>query len=145
MSLYHINECRFPLPDSDNWQDCTLNIFRNNEDNSSLIVSRGFIPKGRTFEEELDHQWSLLLDTVELKRSETRKIRVLPMSRSYVALETECDFKRGAHIHFQRQLAIHLPERHQMLIFTSTALAPFSAEQDLYWQKLCQSLCLTQP
>ncbi|RJT33423.1 DUF1795 domain-containing protein, partial [Rahnella woolbedingensis] len=84
-------------------------------------------PKGRTFEEELDYQWSLLIDNVELIRSESRQVRHLSRSPGYVALETECDFKRGAHVQYQRQLAIHLPERHQMLIFTSTALAPFSA------------------
>ncbi len=144
MNLYHMDECRFPLPDNDNWQDCSLNIFRSKNDSSSLIVSRGIIPKERTFEEELDYQWSLLLGQIELLHSEPRLPRPLTQSPGYQAFETNCCFRRGKHTQFQRQLAIHLSERGKMLIFTQTALQPFSDEQDLYWQKLCQSLCLTQ-
>ncbi|QLK63642.1 DUF1795 domain-containing protein (plasmid) [Enterobacteriaceae bacterium Kacie_13] len=143
MSLYHIDECRFPLPDNGNWLDCSLNIFRSINDASSLIVSRGIIPPERTFEEELDHQWSLLLGQIELLYSKPRRPRTLTQSPGYAALETDCCFRRGKHIQHQRQLAIHLPEREQMLIFTQTALQPFSDDQDSYWQKLCQSLSLT--
>ena len=143
MSLYHCEECSFPLPDNDNWQDCSLNIFRSKNDSSSVIVSRGVIAKERTFGEELDYQWSLLLGQIELLHSDPRRPRTLTQSPGYDALETNCYFRRGKHIQYQRQLAIHVPEREQMLIFTQTALQPFSDEQDLYWQKLCQSLCLT--
>ncbi|MFO6296777.1 DcrB-related protein [Rahnella selenatireducens] len=144
MNLYRTDECTFPLPEGNNWLDYSLNIFRNTQDNSSLIVSRGVIPKERTFEEEMDYQWSLLLGSVEVLHSEPRLPRLLPMSTGLHALETDCHFRRGAHIHYQRQLAIYRGERRDMLIFTCTALQPFTDEQNLYWQKLCQSLCLTQ-
>lgn len=144
MNLYRTDECTFPMPDGNNWLDSSLNIFRNTHDNSSLIVSRGMIPEERDFEEELDYQWSLLLDSVELMHTEPRQRRVLPMSPELNALETDCSFRRGAHIHHQRQLAIYRADPREMLIFTRTALQPFTDEQNLYWQKLCQSLCLTQ-
>ena len=145
MKPYQINEGTFVLPDDRAGQDSTLNIFRHSADNTVLMVSRGAVPVARTFEEELEYQWAQLREKVTLLDGEQQTHILLPRSPGADARQTDCHFRRGAHIQYQRQLAVHLPASGQMLIFTHTAQAPFTAVQDQYWQQLCQTLCLVKP
>ncbi|MEW7315105.1 DcrB-related protein [Buttiauxella gaviniae] len=144
MKPYQINEGTFSLPDDIGGQDSTLNIFRHSTDNTVLMVARGAIPAGRSFEDELESQWAQLWARVERVQSTPKTRVLLPCSPGVDAWQTDCHFRQGGHIQYQRQLALHLPHKSQMLIFTHTSQIPFTQVQNQYWQRLCETLCLAK-
>lgn len=145
MKPYQINEGTFSLPDDIGGQDSTLNIFRHSSDNTVLMVARGTVPAGRSFEEELESQWEQLWARVERLHSTPKTRVLLPCSPRFDAWQTDCHFRQTAHVQYQRQLAVHLRDKGQMLIFTYTARDPFTKVQNQYWLQLCETLCLAKP
>jgi hypothetical protein len=108
------------------------------------MVSRAPVPPERTFEQEIDHQWSLMEKVVEQLESCPRKRVRLPQLPETEAVETDCRYQRGGQQVYQRQLAIHRAAASEMLIFTCSSPHPFSDEQKDYWQRLCSELSLAQ-
>lgn len=141
MQNYVINEGSFLWP-GEAWLDNSMNIIRNTQTQASLIVSRGQLAAGRTPEEELDHQWALLLPMVSDLHSEPRQPIVLPLQPNVKAFETLSRFIRAENTHHQYQLAVGLPDNTALLIFTLSAMQPFTEEEKLYWQRFKETLKL---
>lgn len=128
----------FPAP----WQDSTMNILRDDESGVSLVVTRGAIPDGSDFEKELHRQWEMLRAQLgEITQSEF--VRVMAgTDNSLRAVEVETSFVRNDQPLWQKQLAVQLPEKPVLLLFTLSALRPFSEEDGQRWSAFKQSLTL---
>jgi hypothetical protein len=61
------------------------------------------------------------------------------------AIEVETAFDRNGQSLWQRQLALKVPESSMMMIFTLSAMRPFSEEDGLRWNAFKQSLTLNSP
>lgn len=56
-AVYRMNECHLALTGED-WLDCTMQVIRNTRTQTSLVITRAFIPEDRTFDDELAFQWA---------------------------------------------------------------------------------------
>lgn len=142
MTDYRVQEATFPFP-GEAWVDSSMNIIRHPETHTSLIVTRGKIPPGRTFSEELEFQWQQLEPLVEQLNSEPRQRVRLTQAPAVYAVETRSQFIRAGAAHHQRQLAIELPDGKSLLILTFTAMQSFSAAEEHYWQQVKNTLIFT--
>lgn len=139
---YQINEGAFTLfPAS--WKDTTMNILRDDISGLTLVISRGAIAEGRDFSQEFHHQW----DTLRSQMGDIQQSAFTPVmagaENTLPAIEVETAFQRNDQSLWQRQLAVQTPKGHTLMIFTLSALRPFSEEDDERWSRFKHSLTLT--
>ncbi|MFS2223222.1 DcrB-related protein [Pantoea sp. B65] len=124
------------------WQDNTINILRDDNSGLSLVVTRGAIPDGSDVEQELQRQWEMLrAQAGEITRSGFVRVTA-GADNSLRAVAVESAFVRNHLPLWQKQLALQLPAKPVMLLFTLSALRPFSEEDGQRWSALQQSLTL---
>jgi len=123
------------------WQDTSMTMLRDDESGLSLIVSRGAIPDDSDFEKEFQRQWEVLRAQMgEIQQSEFA--RILVGQPSHRAVEVETAFVRQGQQIWQKQFAVQAPDAPRLLIFTLSALRPFTDEDAERWNTLKQSLTL---
>ncbi|EPT7034531.1 DcrB-related protein [Cronobacter malonaticus] len=123
------------------WQDTSMTMLRDDESGLSLIVSRGAIPDDSDFEKEFYRQWEVLRAQMgEIQQSEFA--RILVGQPSHRAVEVETAFVRQDQQIWQKQFAVQTPDAPRLLIFTLSALRPFTDEDAERWNAIKQSLTL---
>ncbi|ELQ6264733.1 DcrB-related protein [Cronobacter malonaticus] len=123
------------------WQDTSMTMLRDDESGLSLIVSRGAIPDDSDFEKEFHRQWEVLRAQMgEIQQSEFA--RILVGQPSHRAVEVETAFVRQDQQIWQKQFAVQAPGAPRLLIFTLSALRPFTDEDAERWNAIKQSLTL---
>ncbi|WP_024558562.1 DcrB-related protein [Franconibacter pulveris 1160] len=123
------------------WQDTSMTMLRDDESGLSLIVSRGAIPDDSDFEKEFQRQWEVLRAQMgEIQQSEFA--RILVGQPSHRAVEVETAFVRQGQQIWQKQFAVPAPDAPRLLIFTLSALRPFTDEDAERWNTIKQSLTL---
>lgn len=124
------------------WQDSTMNILRDEESGLSLVITRGVIPENSDVELEFHRQWELLRPQMgDIKQSEFTRVLV-GADQSLKAVEVDTAFERNGQNLWQRQLAVQVPEKPQLLLFTLSAQRPFSEEDDSRWSAFKHTLVL---
>lgn len=124
------------------WQDSTMNILRDKESGLSLVITRGEIPENSDVEQEFHRQWELLRPQMgEIKQGEFTRILV-GADHGLRAIEVDTAFQRNGQHLWQRQLAVQLPEKSQLLLFTLSAQRPFHEEDDSRWSAFKHTLVL---
>ncbi|CBA26776.1 DcrB-related protein [Cronobacter turicensis] len=123
------------------WQDTSMTMLRDDESGLSLIVSRGAIPDDSDFEKEFHRQWEVLRAQMgEIQQSEFA--RILVGQPSHRAVEVETAFVRQDQQIWQKQFAVQALDAPRLLIFTLSALRPFTDEDVERWNTIKQSLTL---
>ena len=138
---YHIQEGTFSVGEK-SWLDNSLNILRNDQDDISIIISRGPIPPDCDFEQAVNQQWSTLREQMgKVKQSAFERVSAGPL-RQIRAIEVASEFEHHGQYLFQRQLAVQVPDSAVLLVVTYSSQHAFS-EQDLqHWEELKSTLIL---
>lgn len=124
------------------WQDATMNILRDEESGLSLVISRGAIPENSDFEQEFHRQWEMLRTQMgEVRQSEFERVSAGP-ENNIRAVEVETSFTRNGQSLWQKQLAVQVPDKPVLMIFTLSAQYAFTEEESLRWNAIKQSLTL---
>lgn len=124
------------------WQDATMNILRDEESGLSLVISRGAIPENSDFEQEFHRQWEMLRTQMgEVRQSEFERVSAGP-ENNIRAVEVETSFSRNGQPLWQKQLAVQVPDKPVLMIFTLSAQHAFTEEESLRWNAIKQSLTL---
>lgn len=124
------------------WQDTSITILRDDKSGLSVVISRGDIPEGSDAEKEFHHQWGLLRAHMgEITQSECQRVTA-GVDGTIVATEVETTFERNGQRLWQWQLAVQVPDKPVLMIFTLSALRPFTDEDGERWNTLKQTLTL---
>jgi hypothetical protein len=124
------------------WQDSTMNILRDEESGLSLVITRGTISEKGDLEQEFHRQWDLLRPQMgKITQSEFMRVLV-GVDFGLKAIEVETAFERNGQNLWQRQLAVQLPDKPQLLLFTLSAQRPFSEEDGQRWSAFKHTLVL---
>ncbi len=124
------------------WQDTSMNILRDDHSGLSVVVSRGTIPEGSDLTTEFNRQWALLRPQMgEITQSDVLRVSVGPQQK-LPALEVETGFERNGQKLWQKQLAVQVPNQATLMLFTLSALRPFTDEDNQRWDALKQSVTL---
>ncbi|XTZ40175.1 DcrB-related protein [Salmonella enterica] len=138
---YTLNEGSFSLFPAA-WQDTSMTMLRDDVSGLSLIVSRGAIPEGSDFEQEFRRQWEILSTQMgEITQSEFIRILVGPENK-HRAVEVETSFSSNGQQIWQKQFAVQPPAAPVLMIFTLSAMHPFTQEDITRWDTIKQSLTL---
>ncbi|WP_238085572.1 MULTISPECIES: DcrB-related protein [Pseudescherichia] len=124
------------------WQDTSMTILRDDESGLSVVVSRGTIPEGSDAEKEFQRQRDMLRTQMEeITQSDFQRVTV-GAGGNIPATEVETTFERSGQRLWQRQLAVQVPDKPVLMIFTLSALRPFTNEDGERWDALKQTLTL---
>ena len=127
------------------WQDASMNILRDEESGLSVVVSRGIIPDGSDAGQEFHRQWEMLrVQMGEISQSAFSQVMAGPQ-RDIPGTEVETAFERNGQRLWQKQLAVQTPGKPVLMIFTLSALRPFTDEDGARWDAIKQSLTLHNP
>lgn len=141
---YHLNEGSFSLPASD-WLDNSMNVLRDDANGISVIVSRGPVPDGSDFEKEFHRQWDSMREQMtHLQQSEFLRVSV-GAGQQTRAVEVTSQFERNGQALYQHQLAVQVPQKNTLMVFTFSALRPFTDEDAIRWDALKNTLALHTP
>lgn len=141
---YQFNEGAFSLFPAA-WQDTTMNILRDEASGLALIVSRGPIPAGSDFAQEFQHQWDTLRSQMGNIQQSTLAHITTGAEHTLPAIEVETAFERNGQALWQKQLAAEVPGASTLMVFTLSALRPFTDEDNTRWSTFKQSLVLNNP
>lgn len=122
------------------WRDTSINVLRDDESGLSVVVSRGTIPEGSDAEKEFQRQRDVLRTQMkEINQSDFQRVTAGADS-NIPATEVETEYERSG----QRlwQLAVQIPDKPVLMIFTLSALRPFTDEDGERWDALKQTLRL---
>ncbi len=140
---YHLQEGSFQLFPAQ-WQDTSMTILRDDESGLSMVVSRGQIPEGSDVEKEFHRQWDVLRTQMgEVRQSEFVRV-VVGSQQNIRAIEVETAFLRGEHKIWQKQLAVQVPEKPLLLVFTLSALRAFTDQDAERWEAIKRTLILNE-
>lgn len=124
------------------WQDTSMTILRDDDSGLSVVVSRGVIPDGSDYEQEFHRQWDALRAQMgDIKQSEFCRVAA-GADGKINAVEVETAFERNGQRLWQKQLAVQTPDKPVLMIFTLSALRPFTDEDRERWNTLKQTLTL---
>jgi len=124
------------------WQDTSMTILRDDESGLSVVVSRGTIPEGSDAEKEFQRQRDMLRTQMEeITQSDFQRVTV-GAGGNIPATEVETTFERSGQRLWQLQLAVQVPDKPVLMIFTLSALRPFTDEDGERWDALKQTLTL---
>ncbi|HBI11655.1 MAG TPA: hypothetical protein DDY57_16290 [Franconibacter pulveris] len=124
------------------WQDTSMTILRDDDSGLSVVVSRGAIAAGSDFEKEFHRQWDALRAQMgDIKQSEFCRVAA-GVDGKINAVEVETAFERNGQRLWQKQLAVQTPDKPVLMIFTLSALRPFTDEDGERWNTLKQTLTL---
>jgi len=138
---YHLQEGSFQLFPAA-WQDTSMTILRDDDSGLSVVVSRGPIPEGSDAEKEFHRQWDILRTQMgEVQQSEFARVLVGPQ-RNIRAIEVETAFLRAEHHIWQKQLAVQVPDKPVLLVFTFSALRAFTEQDAERWNGIKATLSL---
>lgn len=141
MMRYTLQEGTFSLFPAA-WQDTSMTILRDDESGLSVVVSRGTIPEGSDAEKEFQRQRDMLRTQMEeITQSDFQRVTV-GAGGNIPATEVETTFERSGQRLWQRQLAVQVPDKPVLMIFTLSALRPFTNEDGERWDALKQTLTL---
>lgn len=141
MMRYNLQEGTFSLFPAA-WQDTSMTILRDDESGLSVVVSRGTIPEGSDAEKEFQRQRDMLRTQMEeITQSDFQRVTV-GAGGNIPATEVETTFERSGQRLWQRQLAVQVPDKPVLMIFTLSALRPFTNEDGERWDALKQTLTL---
>lgn len=141
---YHLNEGSFSLYTSD-WLDNSMNVLRDDASGITLIVSRGPIPEGSDFEQEFHRQWDGMRSQMT-RLQQSAFTRVAVGARQHIrAIQVTSHFERNGQSLHQHQLAVQAADKNLLMVFTFSALHPFTDEDNVRWDALKQSLNLISP
>lgn len=141
MMRYTLQEGTFSLFPAA-WQDTSMTILRDDESGLSVVVSRGTIPEGSDAEKEFQRQRDMLRTQMEeITQSDFQRV-IVGAGGNIPATEVETTFERSGQRLWQRQLAVQVPDKPVLMIFTLSALRPFTDEDGERWDALKQTLTL---
>jgi len=141
MMKYTLQEGTFSLFPAA-WQDTSMTILRDDESGLSVVISRGTIPEGSNAEKEFQRQWDVLRTQMgEMTQSDFQRLTA-GAGGNIPATEVETTFERNGQRMWQRQLAVEVPDKPVLMIFTLSALRPFTDEDGERWNILKQTLTL---
>lgn len=141
MMKYTLQEGTFSLFPAA-WQDTSMTILRDDESGLSVVISRGTIPEGSNAEKEFQRQWDVLRTQIgEMTQSDFQRLTA-GAGGNIPATEVETTFERNGQRMWQRQLAVEVPDKPVLMIFTLSALRPFTDEDGECWNTLKQTLTL---
>lgn len=124
------------------WQDNSMTILRDDDSGLSVVVSRGVVPDGSDYEQEFHRQWDALRAQMgDIKQSEFCRVTA-GADGKINAVEVETAFERNGQRLWQKQLAVQTPDKPVLMIFTLSALRPFTDEDGERWNTLKQTLTL---
>lgn len=124
------------------WQDTSMTILRDDDSGLSVVVSRGVVPDGSDYEQEFHRQWDALRAQMgDIKQSEFCRVTA-GADGKINAVEVETAFERNGQRLWQKQLAVQTPDKPVLMIFTLSALRPFTDEDCERWNTLKQTLTL---
>jgi hypothetical protein len=124
------------------WRDTSMTVLCDDESGLSVVVSRGTIPEGSDAEKEFHRQWDVLRTQMkEITQSDFQRVTAGADS-NISATEVETTFERSGQRLWQRQFAVQVPDKPVLMIFTLSALRPFTDEDGERWDALKQTLTL---
>ena len=124
------------------WQDTSVTFLRDEESGLSVVVSRSDIPEGSNAEKEFHRQWDVLRTQMgEINQSDFQCVTA-GADDTIPAIEVDTTFERNGQRIWQRQLAVQVPDKPMLLIFTLSALRPFTDEDGERWNALKRTLTL---
>ncbi|WP_312274209.1 DcrB-related protein [Pseudescherichia sp.] len=124
------------------WRDTSMTVLCDDESGLSVVVSRGTIPEGSDAEKEFHRQWDVLRTHMEeITQSDFQRVTAGADS-NIPATEVETTFERSGQHLWQRQFAVQVPDKPVLMIFTLSALRPFTDEDGERWDALKQTLTL---
>jgi hypothetical protein len=119
-----------------------MTVLCDDESGLSVVVSRGTIPEGSDAEKEFHRQWDVLRTQMkEITQSDFQRVTAGADS-NISATEVETTFERSGQRLWQRQFAVQVPDKPVLMIFTLSALRPFTDEDGERWDALKQTLTL---
>ncbi|WP_034948223.1 DcrB-related protein [Erwinia oleae] len=141
---YHLNEGSFSLHNS-SWLDNSMNVLRDDAHGITIVVSRGPIPDGTDFEQEFHRQWDTLRTQMTgLQQSDF--VRVNVGERQQIrGVQVSSHFERNGQTLYQHQLAVQAEGKPTLMVFTFSALRPFTDEDAVRWEQLKNTLMLHNP
>jgi len=124
------------------WRDTSMAVLCDDEGGLSVVVSLGTIPEGSDAEKEFHRQWDVLRTHMEeITQSDFQRVTAGADS-NIPATEVETTFERSGQHLWQRQFAVQVPDKPVLMIFTLSALRPFTDEDGERWDALKQTLTL---
>ncbi|WPO93508.1 DcrB-related protein [Buttiauxella sp. HR94] len=124
------------------WRDTSMTVLCDDESGLSVVVSRGTIPEGSDAEKEFHRQWDVLRTHMEeITQSDFQRVTAGADS-NIPATEVKTEYERSGQRLWQRQLAVQIPDKPVLMIFTLSALRPFTDEDGERWDALKQTLTL---
>jgi len=140
MTIYQMNDGRFVLK-GEGWSDRTMHVIKNGRSAASLVVTRGRVPNGRTFDEELAAEYAMLATQIA-HFDQTQPVSVtLPHLPGCPARETCATYPRQDVVCHQRQVAVLLPGS-RIVIVTCVMQRAFGLEDEIFWQRVKATLDL---
>jgi hypothetical protein len=136
---YRINEFQFALPD-DSLQDTSINILTFPSLGTTLIVSRSFLADDETLRSNFDAQLKRLEQQVQdLRYQPPQAIRV-GADQELDALELRSQFRKGADMVYQFQLALVPAGTRKVLALSYVKPQPLGDAEAAHWARLKHSL-----
>lgn len=119
-----------------------MTILRDEQSGLSVVVSRGVIPEGSDIEKEFHRQWDVMRPQMgDITQGEFAHVTVGP-ENNIKGIEVETAFERSGLRLWQKQLAVQTPGQPVLMVFTLSALRPFTEEDNEHWRALKQSVVL---
>ena len=141
MMKYTLQEGTFSLFPAA-WQDTSVNFLRDDESGLSVVVSRSAIPDDSDAEKEFYRQWDVLRTQMgEINQSDFQRVTT-GVDGNIPATEVDTTFERNGQRMWQRQLAIEVPDKPMLMIFTLSAPRPFTDKDGERWNALKRTLTL---
>lgn len=140
MTIYQMNDGRFVIK-GEGWSDRTMHIIKNAHRSASLVVTRGRVPNGRTFDEELVSEYARLASQIAYF-NQTEPVSVtLPHLPGCPAREISATYRHHGIVCHQRQVAVLLPGK-RIVIVTYAMQRAFGLEDEIFWQRVKATLDL---
>lgn len=125
------------------WVDASTHILRDTDSGLSVVITRGPVPEDSDFEKEFHRQWDgMRPQMTSLQQGEFTRVSVGPDNLTR-GVEVESHFARNGVDLWQKQLAVPVTDKPQMLLFTFSALRPFSEQDEQHWSQLKASITFT--
>lgn len=140
MTIYQMNDGRFVLK-GEGWSDRTMHVIKNAHRSASLVVTRGRVSNGRTFDEELAAEYAMLATKIAHFDQTEPVSTTLPHLPGCPARETSALFPHQDGVCHQRQVAVLLPGN-RIVIVTCVMQRAFSLEDEIFWQRVKETLDL---
>ena len=131
---YLLNEGAVALP-SDSFFDGSINIIRFDKLGTSLIITRGKLQEGETFEEHFEGQFRKLESQMKEVRTQGRANVQIGKKSDIQAIEVRTQYKDGKNRVYQCQLVWEMPGE-LVMAMSYVKTSPLGEAEAQHWEMI---------